>query len=153
MHRIFILLVLAASAGCGGLSASHVYRASTPLLPTGYSDKQTGDGVWEVTYHTGDTDRANYARQYALYRAAELAHQAGFPVFQAVVTHESYMSSATLPPCCRTLRLTVRVARSWDEAHCRVGSCEGHGTAAALQKFAPVKSQGAPSAEAGQDPG
>lgn len=147
MRGMFILLVLAAASGCGAASASHVYRASTRLLPTGYSDRQVGEGVWEVTYHTGDTDRANYARQYALYRAAELASQAGFPVFRAVVTSETYMSGAGLPPCCRTVKMTVHGARSWDQARCTVGSCEAHGTDAALQKFMPVRRQGEPAAQ------
>jgi hypothetical protein len=154
MRGFLLLFVAAVAAGCSQLAPSSVYRAYVPLSQAGYRDKQISEGVWEVTYHTDNTDRANYAERYARYRAAELAHQAEFPFFQIVQEEkESRIGPGTSST---TVNITVHGTRSRpEERMCEVRylsmrhsrPCETLSTDEALRQFEPLKRQGRPSAE------
>jgi hypothetical protein len=157
--RGFVLLSAAVlTVGCTQLLPSSVYREYALFGQAGYEDRQISEGEWEVTYMTDITDRDNLAARYARYRAAELAHQAGYPFFQIV--REEGTSRVGTGVSSTHLELTVRGARSgsermmceskpmWAAGATHRAPCEMHSTADALRRFEPLKRRGQPSAAA-----
>jgi hypothetical protein len=136
MRKLLVLAVIAALAGC----TPPVYGKSNILGSPGYSDKQLAEGVWEVTFRamgpSGD-DRYQIA---ALYRAAELARDAGFPFFQ-LVRFKGRVTVRALGPNDYIARLTVRGVRTRDEElKCEseaATDCGTYSTEEILRTFAP----------------
>jgi hypothetical protein len=157
MRGFILLSVVLVTAGCSQMAPSSVYRAYAPFSQAGYRDKQIGEGEWEITYETDITDRDDYAERYARYRAAELAHAAGYPFFQIV--KEGGSRSTGLGVENTIVEITVRGARSRSEQlMCESKSiysptptrspCEMHPTDTALLRFVPLKRRGQPAAAA-----
>jgi len=74
----------AALAACAlALAACSTGYGRMSLLG-GYSDKQIEPGLWRVSATTNGYSGESSAFDMALYRAAEIARDAGFPYFQVV---------------------------------------------------------------------
>ncbi|MDQ4087567.1 MAG: hypothetical protein M3177_06110, partial [Pseudomonadota bacterium] len=126
------------------------YRA--PLgLTGGYDDRQIGEGKWQVSFLANGFTRRGFALNAALYRAAELARDHGYPFFQIVqssvlvgefVEGEGYVQALGVPQGTgAVIYLTVQGVHSADapiacENNYRRG-CRTLAAAEVLRQLAP----------------
>jgi hypothetical protein len=77
-----LFLIAAPTAATGGLvPAPRTYRP-LDLFGNGYKDKLQKDGTWRIVANSRPFDGPGFAKDMALYRAAELTTAAGHSHFQ-----------------------------------------------------------------------
>lgn len=112
----------------------------------GYSEKQVEPGVWRITATTNGFSGQYSSMTMAIYRAAELARDAGFPYFQVVrsnfrvlplVTQYTYSSSGGGEKA----RLRIRFSRNANPpllCEMEDNSCKTYAVEEVLRELGPL---------------
>lgn len=125
-HGIATLFLCCALAACGA-----VYKPAPFWGASGYSSKDIGPHTVSVNYLTGATADAGKARDYALYRCAEIALERGYDGF--VVLEGGAFSTGSPYGFTTSSTITMRMFKGAPEAVPEMGKGNKAYYAAALK--------------------